>query len=268
MIFLTEEDIRQRCELGQGGDFSLGPDERLTPAAAELLRSRNCRVILPGQTQGGGKPAACKTAEKPAPAPVSAPAPATPAPGAPATAEPVAAPKKACPDCTYLDADTVVSKSHPRIFFRGKLDTLISATVMVQTGFDGQGKLPAVIRNGLSDINVWLWQILQAEVSGDPVPAQSLCGMNVEAIRLVSRDPKKYLNQGHLVPDVALGPNVSVLNWLRAQVREVEVAYVQVGLGREDVLESLNCLSSAIYVLMLLTVVAESGRDISKLGSF
>ena len=48
MIFLTEEDVRQRCELGQGGEFCLQAGERLTPAATELLRSRNCRVILPG----------------------------------------------------------------------------------------------------------------------------------------------------------------------------------------------------------------------------
>ncbi|MFR1533194.1 MAG: hypothetical protein ACLSTO_05840 [Bilophila wadsworthia] len=49
MIFLTEEDVRQRCELGQGGEFRLQAGERLTPAATELLRSRNCRVLLPGQ---------------------------------------------------------------------------------------------------------------------------------------------------------------------------------------------------------------------------
>ena len=52
MIFLTEEDVRQRCELGQGGEFRLQAGERLTPAATELLRSRNCRVILPGQCTG------------------------------------------------------------------------------------------------------------------------------------------------------------------------------------------------------------------------
>mgnify|MGYP000621647639 CR=1 FL=1 len=232
MIFLTEEDVRQRCELGQGGEFCLQAGERLTPAATELLRSRNCRVILPGQCTVEAAPV--EEAKPAAPAAEAAPA---------ATAAP-AAEQASFPDGTYLDANTVVSKSHPRIFLRGKLDTLISSTVLVQTGFDGNNKLPAVLRNGLSDINVWLWQILQAEVSGEAVPAQSLCGMNAEAIRL----------------------NVALLNWLRAQAREVEVAYVQVGMEREDILASLNRLSSAIYVLMLLTVVAESGRDISKVG--
>lgn len=65
---------------------------------------------------------------------------------------------------------------------------------------------------------------------------------------------------------MALGPNVAPAQLVRAQAREVEVAYVQVGMEREDILASLNRLSSAIYVLMLLTVVAESGRDISKVG--
>lgn len=253
MIFLTEEDVRQRCgELGQGGEFTLKAGERLTPSAAEMLRSRNCRVILPGQCTVEAASAKEAAPKKEAAAPA---------------AEPAASEKPASfPDGTYLDADTVVSKSHPRIFLRGKLDTLISSTVLVQTSFDAYGKLPVVLRNGLSDINVWLWQILQAEVSGEAMPAQTMCGMNAEAIRLVSNDPMKYLGQGHIVPDVALGPNVALLNWLRAQIREVEVAYVQVGMTREDMLASLNRLSSAVYVLMLLTVVAESGRDISKVG--
>ena len=151
MIFLTEEDVRQRCELGQGGEFCLQAGERLTPAATELLRSRNCRVVLPGQCTVEAAPAEEPAPSKPEPAPAPA---AEPAPAAPA-AEPAS-----FPDGTYLDADTVVSKSHPRIFLRGKLDTLISSTVLVQTGFDGNGKLPAVLRNGLSDINVWLWQLL------------------------------------------------------------------------------------------------------------
>ena len=159
MIFLTEEDVRQRCELGQGGEFRLQAGERLTPAATELLRSRNCRVILPGQCTVEAAPV---EEAKPA-APAAEAAPAAPA-----------AEQASFPDGTYLDANTVVSKSHPRIFLRGKLDTLISSTVLVQTGFDGNNKLPAVLRNGLSDINVWLWQILQAEVSGEAVPAQAL----------------------------------------------------------------------------------------------
>lgn len=73
MIFLTEEDVRQRCELGQGGEFCLQAGERLTPAATELLRSRNCRVILPGQCTVEAAPV--EEAKPAAPAAEAAPAP-------------------------------------------------------------------------------------------------------------------------------------------------------------------------------------------------
>lgn len=165
MIFLTEEDVRQRCELGQGGEFCLQAGERLTPGGHGAV----------AQSQLPRDPAGQCTVEA---APVEEAKPAAPAAeAAPAATAAPAAEQASFPDGTYLDANTVVSKSHPRIFLRGKLDTLISSTVLVQTGFDGNNKLPAVLRNGLSDINVWLWQILQAEVSGEAVPAQSLCGM-------------------------------------------------------------------------------------------
>ena len=72
MIFLTEEDVRQRCELGQGGEFRLQAGERLTPAATELLRSRNCRVILPGQCTVEAAPV--EEAKPAAPAAEAAPA--------------------------------------------------------------------------------------------------------------------------------------------------------------------------------------------------
>ena len=40
MIFLTEEDVRQRCELGQGGEFRLQAGDLVyvfsTPAEAAL----------------------------------------------------------------------------------------------------------------------------------------------------------------------------------------------------------------------------------------
>lgn len=141
MIFLTEEDVRQRCKPGQGGEFRLQVGERLTPAATELLCSRNCRVILPGQYTVEAAPV-----EKAKPAAPAAEA----APAAPAIEQ------ASFPDGTYLDANTVVSKSHPRIFLHGKLNTLISGTVLVQTGFDGNNKLPATPRNSLSDISVRL----------------------------------------------------------------------------------------------------------------
>ena len=255
MIFLTEEQVRERC--GSDGKLHLGPTERLTPAAGEFLRGHNCKVVEDG-------PGACGCAAKETPAP-EAPAAAPQEPAREAATPPADAGRNV--EHTYLDAQTVVSKSHPRIFLRGRLDTLIAETVLTQTSLAAASRIPDAIKNGLADINAWLWQILQAEVSGSPVPEQTMCGMNAAVLREVARDPQTYLNQGHIMPDPSLGPCVALLNWLRARIREVEVAAVQVNIGRQDLLESLNAVSSAVYVLMLLTVVAESGRVISQVGS-
>lgn len=266
MIFLTEEQVRERCHAG--GEFRLASNERLTPSAVEFLRGNNCKII----EGAGAKPATPVEPPTPAPSapttssaptapatPVADPTPTAPADPAPATAKSV--------DLTWLDAQTQVSKSHPRIFLRGRLDTLIAETVLVQTSLAGGSHVSEAIKNGLADINAWIWQILQAEVSGNPLPEQTMCGMNTAVLRQVALDPVKYLNQGHIMPDPSLGPCVALLNWLRARVREVEVSAVQVNLDRQDLLESLDALSSAVYVLMLLTVVAESGREISRVGS-
>lgn len=236
MIFLTEEDVRQRCELGQGGEFRLQA----------------------GRTPDSGGHGAVAQSQLPrAPGPVSAPwkrrlskkpnprlplrkrlRPLRPPNRPRSPMEPTLTPIRSSPSPT------------PRIFLRGKLDTLISSTVLVQTGFDGNNKLPAVLRNGLSDINVWLWRSSRPKSPAKPCPAQS-------PVRHERRSHPPRLPRSHEIPrpgphrpDVALGPNVALLNWLRAQAREVEVAYVQVGMEREDILASLNRLSSAIYVLM------------------
>ena len=60
MIFLTEEQVRERC--GSDGKLHLGPTERLTPAAGEFLRGHNCKVVEDG-------PGACGCAAKETPAP-------------------------------------------------------------------------------------------------------------------------------------------------------------------------------------------------------
>ena len=197
MIFLTEEQVRERC--GSDGKLHLGPTERLTPAAGEFLRGHNCKVVEDG-------PGACGCAAKETPAP-EAPAAAPQEPAREAATPPADAGRNV--EHTYLDAQTVVSKSHPRIFLRGRLDTLIAETVLTQTSLAAASRIPDAIKNGLADINAWLWQILQAEVSGSPVPEQTMCGMNAAVLREVARDPQTYLNQGHIMPDPSLGPCVA-----------------------------------------------------------
>jgi ethanolamine utilization cobalamin adenosyltransferase len=268
MTFLTEADLRQRFGLGTGCEIRLGPNERLTPAAAELARQRHIRVLsvatdgavavldAKGEARKAGSPLRVETGQKPG---------------------------RRCMLChqqvdkkpeglTHLDAETLVPKTHPRIALRGKLDAMIAAVVLVQTEFDAGGSLPARLKAWLGDLRSWLGYILRAEVTGEPLPELSMGELTLETIHAISHNPKKYVGHEHLVPDASHGPDVARLNWLRAMSREVELAAMQVfarpdlSVEREDLILALNRLSSAFYVLMLLTLSAQQGRDIEKVG--
>ncbi len=64
----------------------------------------------------------------------------------------------------------------------------------------------------------------------------------------------------HLVPEARHGRDVALLNLLRGKVREAEVTAAQVfitpqfAVQRADILQALNRLSSAVYVMMILGV--------------
>lgn len=249
MHFLTEDDIRERCPQ-TGGTLTLAANERLTPSASEFATGLRLSIV-----QGDAK--ACAAT---APACAAAPAKAECAP-APCAAS-------SCAPCceTHLDASCMVPKSHPRIVLRGKLDTLLAYTVLVQTQFDPKNRLSPYLKECLADVADWVMQVLAAEVSGGVMNACTMGGMEVEALHAISRDPKKYLGLDPFMPSVAMGGNAALLNWLRALVRETEVAAAQSGLNRADIGNALNRLSSAVYVLVLLTLAAEKGVDVTKLG--
>ena len=230
MIFLTEDDIRQRS-IAEGGELVLSASEKLTPSAREYIRGQRLRVVA----EDAGPQRVEETNGIP--------------PGA----------ERAEPGLTHLDAATMVAKTHPRIEARGKLDNLMAEIVLTQTLFDPKAKLPVLLRECLADLKEWVFQTLAAEISGSILPVQNMAGMSPEVLRAVSRNPRRYLGTDHLTPDAALGVHMAFLNRLRAQVRETELAVARAALCRNDIQESLNRLSSAVYVLMLFTRLAENG---------
>lgn len=67
-----------------------------------------------------------------------------------------------------------------------------------------------------------------------------------------------------MLPDVIYGPLIAKLNILRAQIRELELGAIQAftdntlhlvsaDITREDIVAGLNRLSSAVYVVMILS---------------
>jgi len=166
---------------------------------------------------------------------------------------------------TWLNADTQVPKTSGNIIFRGKMDSLLASVMLVQTQFDPKSKLPALLKECLLDVKNWVMQVLAAEMSGQAPEITGMAGMDIQTLHAVSRNPAKYLGMEHCMAHEAQGGNVALINWLRALVRETEIAALQILPGESPVCCALNRLSSALYVLMLLTMAAQAGKDLAKL---
>jgi ethanolamine utilization cobalamin adenosyltransferase len=115
--------------------------------------------------------------------------------------------------------------------------------------------------------------ILRCEVSGEPLLPISMGEMDDETLHAVSHQPLKYLGHDHIVPEAGHGENVAQLNLLRALAREAELEAVRAfvtdsyQLSRGDIVHGLNRLSSALYVLLLMTLVSEAdtGKPVERM---
>lgn len=270
--FITESWLRQEFGLGYGTEIHLPAHSKLTPSAAQLLAERKIRtryideegrVYLSEEGQGSHAQAQAKQSET--------------------RVHPLTSgntrPESNCAVCnshvekkpellTLLDDKQLVPKTHPRIRLRGKLDTLIAQTVLVQTQFDPDKKYP-MLHKLLADLRSFIGNIMRCEVTGETLSPLGMGILNEETIHSISHQPLKYLGHDHILPEQEHGVNVALLNLLRAMVREVELDACNIfindtfKLTREDIVQGLNRLSSAFYVLMLITLVSESGTTVS-----
>lgn len=241
MHFLTEGDIRARCPK-PGCTLLLASGERLTPSASEYASGLRITISRCGEG-GAGSPSSV-------------------APGGSSSGS---GPAQSAASCamTWLDEKTQVPKTHSRIVLRGKLDSLLATVVLVRTQFDPKDRLPALLKECLGDVNAWIMQILAAEVSGGEVEIKNMGGMDMETLYAVSREPTRYLGMDHCMADASLGGNVAMVNWLRAKARETEIEALRCLPGESGICRALNRLSSALYVLMLLIMAAQKGKDVS-----
>ena len=147
-------------------------------------------------------------------------------------------------DMTHLNGDTLVPKTHPRILFRGKVDSLEAEMLLCQLEMpDLQPKLRELLTLARN--------ILQCEVLEKPLEERPLCGMDADRIRHCSHFPQQYYHQPHFMPEVADGAYVLRLNKLRTLIRETELAANGALPHRQDILKALNRMSSMVYLLMI-----------------
>jgi ethanolamine utilization cobalamin adenosyltransferase len=165
---------------------------------------------------------------------------------------------------THIIGNRLVPKHHPRILFRGRLDSFQAEIVWLQSDLYEQGST-ALIKD-LDDILNCVRQILSAEVNEYPLEPIMLLGMDASTLQKNSHNIKEYTGIEHPIPDYHMGRIAARLNVLRTKIRETELVAINTfrtdnGVEREDIILMLNRLSSAIYIIFchLLSGYYEGG---------
>lgn len=151
---------------------------------------------------------------------------------------------------THLNGEVLVPKTHPRIRFRGKMDTLEAELILCQL-------VPGAPEGALGEILDLSRKILRCDVLEEPLRQDTLCGLTQEEQRGRSHMPQDYYGQPHFMPQASDGSVIAGLNRARCFAREAELAAVEAfsnrdgNLIREDIPEALNRMSSMLYLLMI-----------------
>nr|WP_320011112.1 hypothetical protein [uncultured Desulfobulbus sp.] len=247
MKVVTEAVLRELFRRGELNHFQPEPGQIVTPSAASFLHERQIKIISPE--------ASAPSLNAPEPQPVSS------------KELPVEEPKARYVSAldgggfmekpeymTHLSGNRLIAKDHPRIVFRGKLDSLQSCILLVQ-GLAVEKKLGGLCTD-LEEVLGWCRQIMKVDVLDLPLEKQTIFSLSPDELRQHSHYPQKHYGVDHITPAVSMGPMLLALNDLRSRVREVETAAVaafrqEFTTGRTDILQALNRMSSAIYILMI-----------------
>ena len=147
---------------------------------------------------------------------------------------------------THLNGDTLVEKTHPRILFRGAVDTLEAELLLACAGAAGE------IRKQLEEALSYTRTLLRNEVLDEPVTAETLGGMDEKALRERSHRPQEFYGQPHFMPSPEDGSLLLQVNRARCAARVAELKVVAAfPAGREDLLRAFNRLSSFLYLIMI-----------------
>jgi ethanolamine utilization protein EutL len=156
-----------------------------------------------------------------------------------------------------VDDASLVTKTHPRIVARGKLDLLQSALLDAQVAADADGARGLV--GELGEILELARALVGAEVTGREVPPPRLFGMASDELRDATHHTYELYGVPFMYPDVRQGPVVAKLSLARGIAREAELATiaafppargaVTAPPARADLAHALNRISSALYLL-------------------
>ncbi len=222
-MLYTEEAAKANIRNREGKRvFYLAAGDQLTPGARDWLRQERIEILPASQSRperfhllGGGY-----TEEKPE-------------------------------HLTHLNAQILVPKTHPRIAFRGAMDTLEAELILAQLAVSDP------IADQLAEILTLARTLIRCDVLEEPVPQARLCGLTEDEQRKQSHRPQEYYGQPHFMPDAADGMAIARLNRARCAAREAELKAVGAFSDRDgiptrpDILKALNRMSSMLYILMI-----------------
>ena len=152
---------------------------------------------------------------------------------------------------THLNGDVLVPKTHPRIAFRGAMDTLEAELLLCQL------VLGEPWRKQVGEILEFARVLLRCEVLGEPIKQEGLCGLTAGEIRERSHRPQDFYGQAHFMPSVEDGEAILRLNRVRCAARHAELMAVAAFQDREgnptrvDLLQAMNRMSSMIWIMMI-----------------
>jgi ethanolamine utilization protein EutL len=146
-----------------------------------------------------------------------------------------------------VDDQSLVPKTHPRMHLRGQLDLLEGYLLDAQVAADaaGAGGLVGDLEEALALVR----RVVGAEVTGKPLGAFSLMGMDAARLRHASHHTYELYGVPFMFPSVRHGAPVARTYLARAMAREAERALYAALPERTDLLLALNRLSSALYVM-------------------
>lgn len=155
---------------------------------------------------------------------------------------------------THLRGNLLVFKDHPRIIFRGAIDSLESEIILVQIMAEKQNL--SKLTTDLEEIISFIRKLLRCEVSGEDLNEFKLQSLDAKQLREHSHHPSQYYGMKHFLPTYKHGEIVAALNKLRTKTRETELIaykafkdeYGQV--FRVDIIQALNRLSSLFWIMM------------------
>ena len=154
-------------------------------------------------------------------------------------------------EMTHLRGDVLVMKNHPRIRFRGAMDTLEAELLLCQLNHPK-------LSGSVGEILELARRMIRCEVLEEPLKEGKLCGLSEEEQRTRSHRPQDFFGIPHFMPAASDGAAVLALNKCRCAARAAELAAVdafvnQDGVAeRKDILRALNRMSSMLYVLMCM----------------